>query len=100
MLGVFRHIQESRGNPQTLKEGKEVALYKYPNLLQQSQHIAFDQIHPAGTITPYSGVYRCEGCGHEVSSTYGHPLPPQNHHQHTFAQGQIRWRLVVTHAAS
>jgi hypothetical protein len=74
-----------------------VALYKYPNLLQQSNHDAFDQIHLAGTNAPYSGVYRCEGCGQEVSSTQGHHLPPQNHHQHTYQQGAVRWRLVVTH---
>jgi len=74
-----------------------MALYKYGNLLQYSDHQAFDQIHTAGSLTPYSGIYRCEGCGHEVSSTAGHHLPPQNHHQHTYAQGYVRWRLVVTH---
>lgn len=77
-----------------------MAIYKYPGLFQQSNHQAFDILHPAGSTAPYSGVYRCAGCGHEVSSTAGHPLPPQNHHQHTYLQGTIRWQLIVTHAAA
>ena len=76
-----------------------MALYKYGKLLHQSDHQAFDEIHGAGTPVPYSGVYRCVGCGHEVSSTANHTLPPQNHHQHTYQQGVIRWQLVVTHTS-
>jgi len=76
-----------------------MALFKYGNLFQRSDHQAFDDIHQAASRTPYSGVYRCIGCGHEISSTAGHPLPPQNHHQHTYQQGAIRWQLVVTHAS-
>jgi hypothetical protein len=69
-----------------------VALYKYPQFLQRSDHNAFDGIHEAGVQTPYSGIYRCEGCGHCVTSVHVHsyPLPPQNHHQHTAQQGRIR----------
>jgi hypothetical protein len=73
-----------------------MAYYKYPKYLTQNNDAAFDQIHNAAAATPYSGIYRCEGCGHEVTSVSGHPLPPQNHHQHTRAQGTIRWRLIVT----
>lgn len=72
-----------------------MAIYKYSQYLQQSQHQAFDQILHPGTTTPYSGIYRCEGCGTNEVSTQGHPLPPQNHHQHSPGQGSIRWRLVV-----
>jgi len=72
-----------------------MALYKYPNYLAASQHAAFDTIQAPGARTPFSGIYRCEGCGHEVASNAGNPLPPQNHHQHTVQQGAIRWRLVV-----
>ena len=72
-----------------------MALYKYQQYLSSSGHTAFDQLHEPGTPTPYSGIYRCEGCGHEVTSVHSHPLPPQNHHQHTYGQGAIRWRLVV-----
>jgi MinD superfamily P-loop ATPase len=73
------------------------ALYKYNQFLQHSDHAAFDAIHEAGAQTPYSGIYRCEGCGHCVVSVNPHPLPPQNHHQHNAQQGRIRWRLIVSH---
>lgn len=70
-------------------------LYKYSQFLTKSDDEKFDTIYELGTPTPYSGIYRCEGCGKEVTSVYGHPLPPQNHHQHTTGQGKIRWRLAV-----
>jgi len=75
-----------------------MALYKFSKFLEVSTHAAFDAIHEAGVPTPFSGIYRCTGCGHEVTSVRPHPLPPQNHHQHTQAQGRIRWQLVVSHA--
>jgi hypothetical protein len=69
--------------------------YKYPQLLIQNSDSKFDVLHEPGEPTPHSGVYICEGCGKEITSVFGHPLPPQNHHQHTYAQGRIRWRLAV-----
>jgi hypothetical protein len=69
--------------------------YKYGQFLTKSDDAKFDEIYEPGTATPYSGVYQCEGCGKEVTSVFPHPLPPQNHHQHTPGQGRIRWRLVV-----
>jgi len=72
-----------------------MAVYKYSNYLEQSNHQAFDEIYHPGTATPHSGIYRCEGCGMNEVSTYSHPLPPQNHHQHSYTQGAIRWRLIV-----
>jgi hypothetical protein len=72
-----------------------MAYYKYSSYLNAADGDAFDLLHEAGAVTPYSGIYRCEGCGREADSTYGHPLPPQNHHQHTPAQGRIRWRVIV-----
>lgn len=72
-----------------------MAIYKNKNYLEASNHQAFDQIHTPGTTTPYSGIYRCEGCGVNEVSTQGHPLPPQNHHQHNLGLGAIRWRLIV-----
>jgi hypothetical protein len=72
-----------------------MAYYKYEQWLARSTHEAFDQLHSPGGSTPFSGIYRCEGCGHEVTSVQSHPLPPQNHHQHTYSQGAIRWRLIV-----
>jgi len=72
-----------------------MAVYKYSQFLQQSTNQAFDQLLSPGTTTPYSGIYRCEGCGKNEVSTQHHPLPPQNHHQHSPSQGAIRWRLAV-----
>lgn len=67
-----------------------MATYKSAKYLQQSNNAAFDSIHLAGKLAPYSGIYRCEVCGREVVSTSGHHLPPQNHHQHPYAQGNVR----------
>jgi hypothetical protein len=72
-----------------------MALYKYSQFLGTSTDNAFDAIHNPGVATPHSGIYRCEGCGHEVASNAGNPLPTQNHHQHSTNQGAIRWRLAV-----
>ena len=72
-----------------------MAFYKYAQVLQQHNDGSFDWVLEPATATPYSGIYRCEGCGHEAISTFNHPLPPQNHHQHGPSQGRIRWRLVV-----
>ncbi|MCE0497849.1 MAG: hypothetical protein LV481_07890 [Methylacidiphilales bacterium] len=69
--------------------------YKDASYLSHSNSEVFDKLHGPGTETPHSGIYRCEGCGKEVTSVMPHPLPPQNHHQHTQSQGLIRWRLVV-----
>ena len=72
-----------------------MALYKYSQFLASSTDAAFDQIQSPGASTPHSGIYRCEGCGKEIAANQGNPLPPQNQHQHSEAQGAIRWRLAV-----
>jgi hypothetical protein len=72
-----------------------MAIYKYSQFLTQHNHAAFDATFSPGTPAPHSGIYRCEGCGKFEVSTFDNPLPPQNHHQHTLAQGAIRWRLAV-----
>lgn len=72
-----------------------MANYKYAQYLKQSNHNAFDTITLPGHATPHSGIYRCEGCGKNEVSTHGHPMPPQNHHQHTSLQGSIRWKLIA-----
>lgn len=72
-----------------------MALYKDARYLAQNNDVAFDKEYNPGDITPFSGIYRCMGCGHEIVSEENNPFPPQNHHQHTPAQGKIRWRMVV-----
>lgn len=72
-----------------------MALYKDPGFLSQSGDAAFDTTYKPGTAAPYSGIYRCCGCAYEVASNATQPLPPQNHHQHPPAAGEIRWQLIV-----
>jgi hypothetical protein len=72
-----------------------MAWYKNGNYLQQNTHANFDTLYKPGGCPYDSGIYRCEGCGREISHTQGNILPPQNHHQHTSAQGTIRWRMIV-----
>ena len=72
-----------------------MATYKYSQFLARIDHEAFDKTHSPGTAAPFSGIYRCEGCGSEVASNEYQPLPPQNSHQHNGQDGAIRWRLVV-----
>lgn len=50
--------------------------------------------NPADEV-PISGIYRCLGCRKEVTSNKRDIFPPQNHHQHSEAQGKIRWKLNV-----
>jgi hypothetical protein len=71
-----------------------MAYYKYANFLKQETGAEYDAVHNPGAATPYSGIYRCTGCGLSITSVLPHPLPPQNHHQHTTA-APIRWQLVV-----
>ena len=72
-----------------------MASYKHAGFLAQTTSTKFDETHSPGYSTPFSGIYRCEGCGLELVSEESKPLPPQNHHQHTPSQGAILWRLVV-----
>jgi hypothetical protein len=75
-----------------------MALYKYAHYLTNSSDPGFDPAHPAGTAASHSGIYKCQGCGREVTSNIGEPLPPQSHHQHGLEQGAIAWRLIVAAA--
>ena len=72
-----------------------MALYKNADYLHHNSDAIFDTDNTPGTAAPRSGIYRCMGCAKEVASNQGEPLPPQNHHQHNQAQGQVRWRLTV-----
>ena len=75
-----------------------MVLYKNGNYLQKSDHSAFDAIHEPGQDAPYPGIYRCISCGKEIALAADHKLPPQNHHQHSSAQGKIRWQLSASHS--
>lgn len=72
-----------------------MAACKYPQFLSQTLDRDFDAILPANSMTPYSGIYRCEGCGTEIVSAIGEALPTASHHRHSPQQGMVRWRLIV-----
>jgi hypothetical protein len=72
-----------------------MALYKYTAYVKTSTSDAFDKEYSPGATTPYSGIYRCQGCGNEIASNVGNPLPPENNHQHANSQIKIRWRMIV-----
>jgi hypothetical protein len=72
-----------------------MATYKYSYYIDLSNSEEFDKTHNPGDTTPNSGIYCCEGCGREIVSERNQSFPPQNHHQHSYQQGSIRWRLAV-----
>ena len=72
-----------------------MALYKYDQAVSRSQHANFDKLYAPGHTAIDAGIYRCAGCGDEISIAGGHILPPQNHHQHSREQGDIAWQLIV-----
>lgn len=69
--------------------------YKDAIYLHESRAQAFDHVLTPGFRTPFSGIYRCEGCGFEIASARGQPLPADDHRGHVTSQGAIRWRLVA-----
>jgi len=75
--------------------GEVMSIYKDPRYLQVSSHAAFDVDHQPGQKPPYSGIYRCMGCGREIVAEQSGLFPPQNHHEHSLVQRGIRWRLIV-----
>jgi len=72
-----------------------MAIYKYEKYLTNNGNAEFDKLYNPGVTTPHSGIYRCMNCHREVVSETGKPLPPQNHHAHTQAQGAIVWKMIV-----
>jgi hypothetical protein len=72
-----------------------MAHYKYSHYLTNLPDPRFDPAYPPGTAAPHTGIYKCQGCGAEVVSEMGDPLPPASHHQHSLSHGGIAWRLIV-----
>lgn len=74
-----------------------MAWYKYGKYLSQNTNQEFDKVHKAGDRATWSGIYRCDVCGHDCVSTAGNPLPPQGgaHTHAKYPNQPISWRLVV-----
>ena len=60
-----------------------------------SSNAAFDTIHNPGEECELEGIYKCVGCGKEITLAKGKTFPAQNHDQHTSDKGLIRWKLFV-----
>jgi hypothetical protein len=72
-----------------------MAWYKYADHLKKSESDAYDKEYKPGAVPDHSGIYWCKGCGREVVAEQSRKLPSQDHHQHSTAQGAIRWYLIV-----
>lgn len=72
-----------------------MAYFKYAEAFQHASGPVFDLVFTPGRRVPYSGIYRCTGCGDEVALNKGTPFPSQNHHQHRPHYTRIRWQLVA-----
>ncbi|MDO3641280.1 hypothetical protein [Mucilaginibacter sp. L3T2-6] len=72
-----------------------MAIYHDAQYLKQGHNSAFNTDHRPGGNVPHSGIYRCMGCGREIVAEERRQFPPHSHHQHTAAQGIIRWRMTV-----
>jgi hypothetical protein len=84
-----------QGDTSLATELDVMAWYKYQEHLHKTDGNAYDKEWIPGSAPEHSGIYWCKGCGHEVVAEQSRKLPPQNHHQHTHAQGAIRWYLIV-----
>ncbi|MEE4694806.1 protein L [Pseudomonas alliivorans] len=54
----------------------------------------WDTLYQIAAKVPVSGIYRCEGCGDEITSNKDDIFPPQNKHQHA-DKTKVEWRLIV-----
>jgi len=72
-----------------------MAQYKYREHLIHASSAAFDTRHAPGTVASNPGIYRCPGCGEEVTVLRGQRLPPADHHQHDPKLGKVEWQLLV-----
>ena len=68
---------------------------KYTHFLMFEDGLEYDTTYKAGTSAPFPGIYYCEVCGSSITSMGSQPLPLNDHHLHSPAQGPIRWRLAV-----
>jgi len=72
-----------------------MAQYKFERYLKYSGDSIYYKPLPAGTPAPRSGIYRCDGCGLEVTALTAQPLPDKDHHPHAASQKLVRWKLIV-----
>ena len=71
-----------------------MAFFEDNEAVEKITNEEFRKTYSPGVSAPWSGIYHCTVCNHEIVSTYGNKLPPQNHHQHPQG-GAIKWKLIV-----
>ena len=72
-----------------------MASYKHDGFLKKSCGADYDELHLPGSEALYAGIYRCDGCGHEIGAPLGGSLPDISHHRRSGEQRAIRWPLIV-----
>jgi hypothetical protein len=64
-----------------------------PTILDEVEE--WQYVYGIGAAVPASGIYRCTGCGDEITSNKGDKFPPQNRHQHANSSVPVQWQLIV-----
>lgn len=68
--------------------------YVQEDVITGVEEFIWDSEWEIGESVPLSGIYRCNGCGREITSNIGDPFPPQNKHQHP-ENCKVAWKLIV-----
>ena len=71
-----------------------MALFAHTGYLRHFDSPAFIKVHGPGDLAPYTGIYKCESCGHEIANSESQPLPKLAHLGHP-TDSPISWRLIV-----
>ena len=72
-----------------------MAIYKEVSYISQLANPIFDEEHAPGAPAPREGIYRCVGCGREVTAAEDMPLPAPEHHAHGATESGLMWKLIV-----
>lgn len=75
-----------------------MAAYQDGSTLRHIVNQEFDKTYKPGATPPYSGIYRCQGCGVEIVAEQERTFPPtracEEHHPES-KLGHVLWRLSV-----
>ena len=56
----------------------------------QPGNVHWNALYGISDVVPVSGIYRCEECGHGITSIHPDRFPPQNKHQHSNVRRDAR----------
>jgi len=72
-----------------------MAMFKDSEVLLTSDDPVFETRYLPGEVVLHPGIYQCTGCQREVPVMAHTRLPRRSHHQHTSAEGEAFWQLIV-----